>query len=183
MGMYAVQADDSGDLAALGDAARNGRTAAASRRRQMSQGKVALNGDGVSPAAENQHGNGAGAPPAAENGQGAPSGAQGDPGDTAVATDGVAAAHFGRAVSKQRRRQMSQGKQALNGDGASPAGENLHGNGAGRLPPLPTVKARASGGQGAPGGTGSPPTAWPPPTSAAPSPSSAAARCPRASRR
>ncbi len=113
MGMYAVDAADSGDLSELGSAAREGRAAAVSRRRQLSQGKEALNGDGDGTADVN----GAGAPAAASNGQGAPSGAQGDQGDTAVATDGVADAHLGRALSVQRRRQMSRGKQALNGGG------------------------------------------------------------------
>ena len=46
MGMYAVQADDSGELAELQSAARDGRAAATSRRRQLSQGKQALNGAG-----------------------------------------------------------------------------------------------------------------------------------------
>ncbi len=117
MGMYAVEADDSGELAELSTAARDGRAAATSRRRQMSQGKQPLNGAGAPPAAENLHVDGAGAPPAASNGQGAPSGAQGAPRGTASATDGVAAARLGRALSMQRRRQLSQGKKALNGGG------------------------------------------------------------------
>ncbi len=118
---------DPGDTAVATNgvaAAHLGRALSVQRRRQMSQGKRALNGGG--------------APPAAENGQGAPSGAQGDPGDTAVATNGVAAAHLGRALSVQRRRQMSQGKRALNGAGAPPAAEN---------------------GQGAPSGAAAPPAA------------------------
>ncbi len=44
MGLYAVQTADSGDLAARRDAARDGRAAAMRRRRQLSQGKRALNG-------------------------------------------------------------------------------------------------------------------------------------------
>ncbi|HEV2087380.1 MAG TPA: CsoS2 family carboxysome shell protein, partial [Cryptosporangiaceae bacterium] len=39
--------------------------------------------------------------------------------------------HLGRAVSKQRRRQMAQGKAALNGAGVSPAAEDVHVDGAG----------------------------------------------------
>ncbi len=35
-----------------------------------------------------------------------------------VAADGVPPARLARAVSMQRRRQLSQGKQALNGAGA-----------------------------------------------------------------
>ncbi|HWB71526.1 MAG TPA: CsoS2 family carboxysome shell protein, partial [Egibacteraceae bacterium] len=140
-------------------AATNGRAVSVQRRRQLSQGKEALNGAGAPPAAvqpallhgraaelqaENLDVNGAGAPPAASNGQGAPSGAQVPPGGTAVATDGAGAANLGRAVSVQRRRQLSQGKQALNGDGngtaaaagagAPPAAEDQHvdGTGSGR---------------------------------------------------
>ena len=144
MGMYAVQTADSADLAELGDAARDGAAAARSRRRQMSQGKQALTagagqtaaaaGVGAPPAAENLHVNGAGAPPpAASNGQGARRGA-------GVVTDGVAAAHLGRTLSKERRRQMSQGKQALTagagqtaaaaGVGAPPAAARTPLNGA-----------------------------------------------------
>jgi len=44
MRLYAVQSADRGDLAAVGDAARDGRAAAMARRRQLSQGKRALNG-------------------------------------------------------------------------------------------------------------------------------------------
>ena len=47
MGMYAVDAADTSDLVELRDAARNGRAAAVSRRRQLSQGKQALNGAGT----------------------------------------------------------------------------------------------------------------------------------------
>jgi len=61
-GIYAVQTADSGDLAARRDAARDGRAAAMQRRRQLSQGKQALNGDGDRTAVAG----GAGAPPAAE---------------------------------------------------------------------------------------------------------------------
>ena len=46
MGPYVVQTADSGDLAARRDAARDGRAAAMRRRRQLSQGKRALNDSG-----------------------------------------------------------------------------------------------------------------------------------------
>ena len=134
MGFYAVDTASSEDLAELMDGASGGRAAAVLRRRQMAQGKEALNGGDAPPAAENVNVNGvngAGAPPAAPNGQGAPSGAQGAPGGTAAATNGVAEAHLGRALSMQRRRQMAQGKVALNGGDAPPAAENLHVDGAG----------------------------------------------------
>ncbi len=42
---------------------------------------------------------------------------QSAPAETPVAINGVAAARLGRALSMQRRRQVSQGKQALNGGG------------------------------------------------------------------
>ena len=126
MGMYAVDTADSADLAELVDAADGGRTAALLRRRQLSQGKQALDGAGTAPAASN----GQSAPSAASNGQGEPSAAQGAPGGKADATNGVADAHLGRALSVQRRRQLSQGKQALDGAATAPVAEMLHGNGA-----------------------------------------------------
>ncbi len=46
MDMYVVQTADSGNLAALRDGARSGRAAAMQRRRQLSQGKKALNRGG-----------------------------------------------------------------------------------------------------------------------------------------
>ncbi len=128
MHLYVVQTADSGDLAGLRDAARGGRAAAMSRRRALAAGRSAL-----APAHERVRTGFREAelrapapavdatPRAAPHGQGAPSGAQGAPGRTAVATDGVAAAHLGRALSKQRRRQMSKGKQALNGGGRTAA--------------------------------------------------------------
>jgi hypothetical protein len=82
-----------------------------------------------------------GAPPAASKGQGPQNGAQGAPGGSKVATDAVADAHLGRTLSKERRRQLSQGKQALTagagrtaaaaGVGAPPAAEDPHVDGAG----------------------------------------------------
>ena len=137
MGMYAVDTADPAELAKLGDAARNGRAAAALRRRALSQGKQALNGGGngatavngagAPPAAENLQANGAGAPPVASNGPDASNGTPEVPRETAGAGDSVAAAHFGRNVSKERRRQLSQGKQALKGADAPPVASNGHG--------------------------------------------------------
>ena len=124
MRLHAVQTDDSGDVAALRDAARAGRAAAMSRRRALAAGRSAL-----APAHERVRTGfreaGFRAPaaavdattPAAPKGQVAPSGAQRSPRGTAVAANGVADAHLGRALSMQRRRQVSQGKQALNGGG------------------------------------------------------------------
>ncbi|GAC1477341.1 MAG: hypothetical protein NVS1B12_12390 [Acidimicrobiales bacterium] len=122
-----------------------GRSVSKERRRQMSQGKQALNGAGVLPAAESLYANGAGAAPA-PNGQGAPNGTPKASEERAVPTDAVAAAQFGRSVSKERRRQMSQGKQALKGAGA----ETLQAKGAGAAP--------SPNGQGAPNGTTAAPT-------------------------
>ena len=45
-GIYAVQTADSGDRLGRRDAAREGRAAAMLRRRQLAQGKQALNGGG-----------------------------------------------------------------------------------------------------------------------------------------
>jgi Carboxysome shell peptide mid-region len=166
--MYAVEADDSGDLAELETAARDGRAAATSRRRQLSQGKQALNGDGngmataagdgAPRATEDLHVDGAGAPPAASNGpsngQGAPNGAQEAPGGTSVATGDVTGDRDGRVVAMSRRRQMSQGKQPLNGAGAPPAAENLHVDDAAAPSPAASNGLGPPGGaQRAPGGT------------------------------
>ena len=160
MGMYAVQADDSGELTSLSTAARDGRAVARSRRMALSQGKHALNGGdraaaaagaGAPPAADGVHGDGAVAARAASNGQDAPNGARPAPRETSYASNGVAAAHLGRDLSKQRRRQLSQGKHALNGGadrtvaaaraGAAPAAD-VDGNG-------PVAPPAASDGQGA----------------------------------
>jgi hypothetical protein len=46
MGRYAAQTADCRDVAPRRDAARDGRAAAMQRRRQLSQGKQALNGGG-----------------------------------------------------------------------------------------------------------------------------------------
>ncbi len=101
--MYENQTADSGDMPALGDAARDGRAAAMSRRRALAAGRSAL-----APAHERVR---TGfrkaelrAPAAAVDAR-------------AVPINGVAAGRLGRALSMQRRRQLSQGKQALNGGG------------------------------------------------------------------
>ena len=115
-GMYVVQTGHSGDLGALRDAGRDGRAAAMSRRRALAAGRSALG-----PAHERVRTGLREAElraPAASNGQGAPNGGQW----TAVVTDRVADAHLGRALSMQRRRQLSQGKQALNGGGDATVG-------------------------------------------------------------
>ena len=150
MGMYAVDTADAAELAELRDAARGGRAAATMRRRQLSQGKQALNGAGSPVNGENVQGNGAGAAPAASNGRGAPNGTQEAPRETAAPTDAVAAAHFGRSVSMERRRQLSQGKQALKGAGALNGAVDVQANGASAPP--------AANGQGAPNGQTAAPT-------------------------
>ncbi|HET7720673.1 MAG TPA: CsoS2 family carboxysome shell protein, partial [Acidimicrobiales bacterium] len=144
MGMYAVDTADPTELAKLSDAARGGRAAATLRRRQLSQGKQALNGAGAN-GAGNLQSNGVEAAPAA-NGQGAANGAQAAPEERAVPTDAVAAAHVGRSVSTERRRQLSQGKQAIKGAGAA----NVQANGASAPP--------AANGQGAPSSQTAAPT-------------------------
>ena len=122
MRVHVVQTADSGDPGALRDGARYGRAAAMSRRRALAAGRSALapsrervrtgfrDAELRAPAA-----GGDATRPAASNGRGTPSGAQGAPEGTAVAINDVAAARLGRALSMQRRRQLSQGKLALNG--------------------------------------------------------------------
>jgi len=113
MGMYAVQTADTGELTALRDAARASRAVAVERRRALSAGRSAL-----APSHERAHSGSrqvepprpeAGAPPA-------PTVTPTDrerPGGTPVATNAATAASLGRALSMQRRRQLSQGKGAL----------------------------------------------------------------------
>ena len=146
MGMYAVDTADTADLAEIRDAARNGRAVATMRRRQLSQGKQALNGAGA-PSAEDLDTNGAGAPPAAANGQVPSNGTPRDPERTAVATNGGGDAHGGRAVSMERRRQLSQGKEALNGAAALPAAANgqVPSNGTQAAPERPAVATSVRG--------------------------------------
>ena len=122
MERYAGQTADTGDSGALGTAARDGRAAAMSRRRALASGRSALppahervrtgprQGKLRAPAAAVDA-----TPSAASNGQGGPSTAQRAPAGSASATDG-------RAVAKQRRRQLSRGKKALNGSGDRRAG-------------------------------------------------------------
>ena len=125
MRLFVVPIADTGDLAALRNAARDGRAAAMSRRRALAAGKSALapahervrtvcRGSQLRRPATAVHAT----PPAAPTGQGTPSAAQWAMAATTVDTDVVAAARLGRALSMQRRRQMSRGKQALNGAGA-----------------------------------------------------------------
>jgi hypothetical protein len=153
MGMYAVDTADAAELAELRDAAKGGRAAATLRRRQLSQGKQALNGAGAPPAAEDLQANGRGAAPAGANGQAEPNGAQAAAQGAGAVSDGVAAAHFGRAVSMERRRQLSQGKQALKGAGALNGAVNVNANGA-SAPPAPNGQAEPSGPQAAAQGAG-----------------------------
>jgi hypothetical protein len=112
MGTYGVPTRDSGDVVARRDAARDGRAAAMSRRRALAAGRSAL-----APAHERvrtgfREADLRAAAPAVD---GKPLTASS--GGTAVAINGVAEGHLGRALSKQRRRQLSQGKRALNGGG------------------------------------------------------------------
>ncbi|HVL92996.1 MAG TPA: CsoS2 family carboxysome shell protein, partial [Acidimicrobiales bacterium] len=100
-----------------------GRALSMQRRRQLSQGQQALNGGGTPAAAPDRQGE----PPA--------------PKQTAAATDGVADAHIGRALSMQRRRQLSQGKQALGTRSAPPAAPA----GPGAPPAAETVRADGTG--------------------------------------
>jgi len=147
MGMYAVDTADTAELAELRDAARNGRAVATLRRRQLSQGKQALNGAGAPAATEDLHANGAGAPPVAPDGQSASNGTQRAPEPTAVASNGVGDANGGRAVSMERRRQLSQGKQALNGAAAPAAASDGQSasNGTQRAPEPTAVPTNAVG--------------------------------------
>jgi hypothetical protein len=95
--MRVVQPADSGDPGALRDAARHGRAAAMSRRRALAAGRSAL----APTRTQVRTGSGEAelrAPEAA--------------GDATPPT-----APNGRAISMQRRRQLSQGKLALNGEG------------------------------------------------------------------
>ena len=122
MGLYEDQTADTGDVAAFRDAARDARAAAMARRRALAAGRTALAPahERVRTALREAELRAPEAPgsatPAASNGQGSPSGAHGVTGHTPVAIDGMAAGRLGRALSMQRRRQLSQGKQALGGD-------------------------------------------------------------------
>ena len=118
MRLHAVQTAPGGDLAALGEAAREGRAAAISRRRALAAGRSAL------PARERvrtrtrlraaeRRAAAAGVDAPKPTCSGASSTAPGELAETAITAEDVAAAHLGRAMSMQRRRQLSQGKQAL----------------------------------------------------------------------
>ena len=129
MGLHEDQTFATGDVAAFRDAARDARAAAMSRRRALAAGRTALlpahervrtalrEAELRAPTAARN------ATPAASNGQGAPSGAHAVAGHMPVAIDGMAAGRLGRALSMQRRRQLSQGKQALGGDRTAAAAE------------------------------------------------------------
>ncbi len=95
MGLYAVQSPGGCDPAGGRDAARDGRAAAMSRRRALAAGRSAL------------------APTHERVRTGTREGARRAPAAVADAT--LPAAHLGRALSMQRRRQLAQGKPALNG--------------------------------------------------------------------
>ncbi|MFP5371005.1 MAG: hypothetical protein ACLGI3_09680 [Actinomycetes bacterium] len=138
MEMYVVRTADNGDLAALRDAAGDRGASAMSRRRAPAHERVrtpfpevelrpsAAEVDATPPA------------PSTSERQGASKSTRWDPVGTVVATDSVAAARLGRAFAMQRRRQLCQGKQAVNGDvdrtataagAGAPALRVLHGGG------------------------------------------------------
>ena len=121
MRLHAVQTASSGDLTALGDAAREGRAAAMSRRRALAAGRSAVPGSERVrtrtrlPAAERRA-----ATAAVETPRLAVhtlAGALEELAETTITAEDVAAAHVGRAISMERRRQVSQGKRALTGLG------------------------------------------------------------------
>lgn len=97
MRMHVVPTADGDNLAARRDAARDGRAAAMSWRRALAAGQAVL-------------------APAHERVRTGFREAELRAPDAAVDATRPAA-HLGRALSMQRRRQLSQGKQALNGGG------------------------------------------------------------------
>lgn len=119
MRLHAVQTASSGDLAAREDAAPVGRAAAMSRRRALTAGRSALpTRERVRTrtrlrAAERRF-----SAAAIDASEPTCRGGLAEPADTAVTAHDVAAARLGRAMSMQRRRQLSQGKQALTRLGA-----------------------------------------------------------------
>ena len=129
MRTHVVQTAASGDPGAVRDA-RSGRAAAMSRRRALAAGRSALGPPrervrtGFREAALR-------APvaavvttrPAPSSGRGAANETQRAPEGTTVAINGMAAGRLGRALSMQRRRQLSQGKRALNSGGDRTADE------------------------------------------------------------
>ncbi len=138
MGLHEDQTTCRGDVAALRNAARDGRAAAMSRRRALAAGRTAPapgheRARNASRAVGLRAPEAAGGPtPAVSDGQGARAAL----GATPIAIDGVAAGRLGRALSMQRRRQLSKGKQALGGDrtaaaaGAGPPVLIVHRSGA-----------------------------------------------------
>lgn len=120
--MYAVQTAPSGDLAALDDAAPEGRAAAMSRRRALAAGRLALAPrERVRTRTRLRAAERRAAPAAAEAPEFAVhtiAGALEELAEPAITAEDVAAAHLGRTMSMQRRRQVSQGKKALTGLGA-----------------------------------------------------------------
>lgn len=113
MGLHVVRTVDGSELAAVGELGRGARAAAMARRRALAAGRTAL------PLA---HPRARSAPSEQERGAGASRADAIPAAATSVATDGVAAARRGRALSMQRRRQLAQGKQALNGGRTAAAG-------------------------------------------------------------
>jgi hypothetical protein len=97
MRMHVVQIADIGDPGARRDPAHHGRAAAMSRRRALAAGRSAL-------------------APAREQVRTGPGEAELRAPATSVDATPPTASN-GRALSMQRRRQLSQGKQALNGEG------------------------------------------------------------------
>ncbi len=137
MGMYAVQSADTGELAALRNAARDSRAVAMERRRALSAGQ-----SGLAPSHERVRSGSRQAelpqPEAA-----APQPAPAVPPGGAVA----ASAHLGRALSMQRRRQLSQGKGALNGAGGAPSATESTTPLNGATPRAPLVTPGAAAGR------------------------------------
>ena len=123
MRLAGVQTAPSGDRAMLGDAAREGRAAAMSRRRALAAGRSALPArERVRTRTRLRAAERRGATAAVEvpkpTCRGASSGALEELAEPAITAKDVVAARLGRAMSMQRRRQVSQGKQALTGLGA-----------------------------------------------------------------
>ena len=124
MRMHVVQTTDNGELGSPRDGARDGRAAAKSRRRALAAGRTALaprhervRTGSQEDALRDPAAAGDATRPAACDGRPTPSAAQEAPEGTAVAINGMAAGRLGRALSMQRRRQLSKGKQALSGRG------------------------------------------------------------------
>jgi len=156
MGMYAVQAADAGELAASRDAARHGRAAAVSRRRALAAGRSALTPaqervrTGLREAEVRAPASANGAPPTAgaeRAGTEAEPAAETQPvveprpapEGRGATSSALASAQSGRDLSMQRRRRLSQGKQALAGAGDEAATPTSNG-----ARPAPEASAGAS---------------------------------------